>query len=109
LLACRAHFAADVVCDFHSLSWFPPDMLHRALTEVFICRTLVFAEPACHAIDELRRDRGDQDLAALPCFASCANLQIADYNDAFFDANGALDWLLGTHAVVAGLKRLTVE
>ncbi|KAH7712970.1 hypothetical protein AAVH_19688 [Aphelenchoides avenae] len=108
LLPCRAHFAADVVCDFHSLSLFPLDILHRALTEVFICNKLIFAEHSSHTMHDLCGYMGEQDLTALPCFASCANLQIAHYDDAFFDANGALEWLLGTHTVAAGVKHLYV-
>ncbi|KAH7701989.1 hypothetical protein AAVH_30873 [Aphelenchoides avenae] len=37
LLPCRAHFAVDAVCDFHSFSH--PDTIHKAFTEVFMCRT----------------------------------------------------------------------
>ncbi|KAH7662377.1 hypothetical protein AAVH_43662, partial [Aphelenchoides avenae] len=43
LLPCRAHYASDAVCIFCSLSGFGANMLHRALTEVFTCNTLVFA------------------------------------------------------------------
>ncbi|KAH7704407.1 hypothetical protein AAVH_28405 [Aphelenchoides avenae] len=106
LLPCRAHFAADAVCDFHSLSWFPPDILRRALTEVFICSSLVFAEPTKH---ELRRVRGEQDLSALPCFASCTNLQIVHDADVFSDANGALEWLVGARAVATDVKHLSIS
>ncbi|KAH7712965.1 hypothetical protein AAVH_19683 [Aphelenchoides avenae] len=108
LLPCRAHFAADAMCDFHSLSWFPPSIFHKALDEVFVCSSLVFAEPAAKVMQELRHVSDEQDLAALPCFASCTNLQIVHDTDVFSDANGALEWLLGTHGVASGGKHLSI-
>lgn len=48
-------------------------------------------------------------LAALPCVANCSTLRIAYYEEVFFDANGALEWLLGTHAVAAGVKHLSIR
>ncbi|KAH7672988.1 hypothetical protein AAVH_42533, partial [Aphelenchoides avenae] len=99
LLACRAHLDADAVCDFHSLLYVP-SILRRALTELFMCNTLLFREFEYSAL-------GDR-LAALACIANCSTLRIAYYEEAFFDANGALEWLLGTHAVAAGVKHLYI-
>ncbi|KAH7704408.1 hypothetical protein AAVH_28406 [Aphelenchoides avenae] len=108
LLQCRSHFAAGVLCDFRSLTVFPRDILDRSFTEMFTCSTLVFSH-ADYALDmaELRRNEGDE-LATLPCIANCANLQIAHYEEAFFDANGAFEWLLGTHAASADVKHLSI-
>lgn len=41
-----------------------------------MCKTLVFAGSRYYVLGN--------GLAALPCLASCANLQIAHYSDAFF-------------------------
>ncbi|KAH7697662.1 hypothetical protein AAVH_35253 [Aphelenchoides avenae] len=54
-------------------------------------------------IYEGRRDRFSQDAlphnaAALPWLANCASLQIDEYREEFFDADGALAWLLATHS-----------
>ncbi|KAH7712968.1 hypothetical protein AAVH_19686 [Aphelenchoides avenae] len=86
LIPCRAHLDADAAYDFQSLLYVP-NILRRALTELFMCNTL----------------------AALPCVANCSTLRIAYYEEVFFDANGALEWLLGTHAVAAGVKHLSIR
>ncbi|KAH7701987.1 hypothetical protein AAVH_30871 [Aphelenchoides avenae] len=109
LLPCRPHLAADAVCDFRSTYVFHPDILRRALTEVLTCSTFVFAEHSSSVMDELRLHMGVRQLAAFPCFANCANLQIAHFDDMFSGANGALKWLVGTHAVAAGVKRLSIK
>ncbi|KAH7712963.1 hypothetical protein AAVH_19681 [Aphelenchoides avenae] len=109
-LSCRAHLTADAACDFRSLAVFPPDILGRAFTEVFMCKTMVFSNVDCYFDSpEFQRYKDEQNLAALPCIAHCTNLRIANYHEALFDANGALEWLLGTHAAAAGLKRLSIE
>ncbi|KAH7712971.1 hypothetical protein AAVH_19689 [Aphelenchoides avenae] len=108
LLPCRAHLAADAVCDFRSTYVFHPDILRRALTEVLTCSTFVFAEHSSDVMHELRLHVGVRQLAAFPCFAGCANMQIAYFDDMFSGANGALKWLVGTHAVAAGVKRLSI-
>lgn len=73
-----------------------------------MCRTLVFAEHTSAALTNLREHIGEQDLAALPCFANCANLQIAHFDAVFSDATGVLEWLLGTNAATAGAKHLSI-
>ncbi|KAH7712962.1 hypothetical protein AAVH_19680 [Aphelenchoides avenae] len=107
LLPCRAHFAADAVCDLRSFSIFGPNIFHRALSELFMCNTLVFAFP--DPGNDFHRYGVERGLAALPCLADCAKLQIADYHRAFFDANGALEWLLGTHSATTSAKDLSIE
>ncbi|KAH7712964.1 hypothetical protein AAVH_19682 [Aphelenchoides avenae] len=106
LRPCRAHFAAEAVCEFRGLSMFPPNILYRALTEVFMCSTLVLANFSSFFHDRDYTD--EQSMPTLPCFANCGSLQIDEYHSEFFDAGGALEWLLGTHATTAGVKHLSI-
>ncbi|KAH7712969.1 hypothetical protein AAVH_19687 [Aphelenchoides avenae] len=106
LRPCRAHFAADAVCEFRWLSVFPPEMFYRALTEVFIFNTVVLAK--LDSFFDHRHYTDEQSLPALPCLANCANLQLDEYHSEFFDANGALEWLLGTHAATDSVKHLSI-
>lgn len=109
LLPCRAHFVADAVCDFRSMSWLRSAVLRRAFTDAFMCHTLVFAEPTSSTIRHLRIYVGKRNIRALPCFANCANLQIERPHDLFSDANAALEWLLGTHGVARRVRHLSIR
>lgn len=76
-------------------------MLYRALTEVFMCSTLIFAN--FHSFFY------EQSLTAFPCIANCASLHLDMYRREYFDADGALEWLLGSHGVDTVMKHLCIR
>ncbi|KAH7704404.1 hypothetical protein AAVH_28402 [Aphelenchoides avenae] len=92
-------------------------LAHSTITKMFFRPTHTFTEctlqglNACCAyladegafIYEGRRGHYSEDAlphntAALPWLANCASLQIDEYREEFFDADGALAWLLATHS-----------